>query len=1010
MAKLRLPYLGKEIIDRSRLLLKMANFRERKATIVVAPAGYGKTVFIKQFVDRMEVPFVWYQLDSFDNDPVKFFEYLVKGLMSAVPDFQVILPEFDPEDINADKKYYRLMVSIINELENKVKNGLIIVFDDMHLVKEPEILQFTEYFLNYIPSTVHVVISCRYQPKFHLLKLKSSGSIVEINQSDLEFTQTEATILFKVTAKCCFNEEYIKSVHNKLCGWALGLKLFKLAFGDSMDGSMDAAFSKVKNEIFDNIFYELYTGLPPDIQKFLRYTSVLENMVPKACNYMLDIQDSSKKLIYIAKKNLFITATGSGDMISYRYHDVFKEFLISLLDSKKKEAYAKAGKYYMQSGSNEQAVECFRLANDNVMLVQSIEQAGQQMLQQGRLKTVKAWLSALEERDLLKSPVLIMLKVELLSYSGSFGEAGEWIDQPFNLFKEIGDKDRLVRTAIHKARILRYRASFTESAKFIDQFIEGMEEIPDKYKLEIAAEKVYSQWLAGNIPAAIETAKLALSHKESGRNKKAVERLSKYMTVLYTVRGRYSAALELYKQILDSCGGNEDTLEQGSIPLYMSCIYRERGDIAKALDMLKQSLNRKQRIGFTEDLHLIYFNIAVTLIGYGDLQEIYNYCRLAQDAFKHIGGQLTYYEVMLKAFQSAITAYIKGQDSLEAETLMDQTVLNLKNESKYLLVYVSPYFIIYYLKYKQYEKANELLKLAISIGEAIGLNFQLSILFGLKAAILKEKDEQKGMISFTKQSLELAAAEGYERFFLTFPELFTCIEIAVENGIEQEFVENIITRLNWRAAPLLLNLLRHQDTGVRGKVVKLIKSGKYCPIRQEIELLFFDSDVFVRDTGFELLKEIATEEEQTQIKLFIRCLGNLKVYLYNDWNNPLIWRTSKAKELFAYLLHWKGQPVLTERILADLWPDTNIKKARNLFHTNLTYVKNLLKRCGLQENLQRHQTGYALATRGMACDLWLPYAGGYRGVYLEDIYSDWPEDRRSELELEYSRKKSLFSS
>ncbi|MEG6522254.1 hypothetical protein, partial [Desulfotomaculum sp. 1211_IL3151] len=81
MAKLRLPYLGRGIIDRHRLLLKMANFKERKATFVVAPAGYGKTVFIKQFMDCVKVPFVWYQLDSFDNDPVKFFEYLVKGLV-----------------------------------------------------------------------------------------------------------------------------------------------------------------------------------------------------------------------------------------------------------------------------------------------------------------------------------------------------------------------------------------------------------------------------------------------------------------------------------------------------------------------------------------------------------------------------------------------------------------------------------------------------------------------------------------------------------------------------------------------------------------------------------------------------------------------------------------------------------------------------------------------------------------------------------------------------------------
>ncbi|MEG6521913.1 hypothetical protein, partial [Desulfotomaculum sp. 1211_IL3151] len=114
---------------------------------------------IKQFMDCVKVPFVWYQLDSFDNDPVKFFEYLVKGLVTALPDFQVILPEFNLEDIKADKKFYRLMVSIINELENKANNGLIIIFDNLHSLKETDVLEFIEYFISYMPSTVHVRVS-----------------------------------------------------------------------------------------------------------------------------------------------------------------------------------------------------------------------------------------------------------------------------------------------------------------------------------------------------------------------------------------------------------------------------------------------------------------------------------------------------------------------------------------------------------------------------------------------------------------------------------------------------------------------------------------------------------------------------------------------------------------------------------------------------------------------------------------------------------------------------------
>ena len=152
LAKLYLPYLGKGIIDRNRLLSKMENFQDRKATLVVAPAGYGKTVFTKQFVDSAEVPFVWYQLDSFDNDPVQFFQYLINGLTSTISGFHANEPRFSTEDMKYNKNYYNIMVSIVDELQSKVDRGLIIVFDDFHLIKEPEILKFMEHFPKLYPQ------------------------------------------------------------------------------------------------------------------------------------------------------------------------------------------------------------------------------------------------------------------------------------------------------------------------------------------------------------------------------------------------------------------------------------------------------------------------------------------------------------------------------------------------------------------------------------------------------------------------------------------------------------------------------------------------------------------------------------------------------------------------------------------------------------------------------------------------------------------------------------------
>jgi LuxR family maltose regulon positive regulatory protein len=191
LSKLQLPNPGKEIVNRDRLLSKVKDFKERKVTYVIAPAGYGKTVFIRQFIDSAKTTFLWYQIDSFDNDPVQFFQYLISGLSAVIPDFHVNIPVFSPENIKSDTKYYDIMSAIISELGSRADKGIIIVFDDFHLISDPEILKFMEYFLNYLPKSAHIVISCRYKPVLKLQRLKAGENVIELNQQDLEFSQIE---------------------------------------------------------------------------------------------------------------------------------------------------------------------------------------------------------------------------------------------------------------------------------------------------------------------------------------------------------------------------------------------------------------------------------------------------------------------------------------------------------------------------------------------------------------------------------------------------------------------------------------------------------------------------------------------------------------------------------------------------------------------------------------------------------------------------------------------------
>lgn len=424
LEKLQIPQFGEQIIQRNRLLQKMLSYREKAATCIVAPAGYGKTVLAQQFVRNTGLPCLWYQLDSADNDSGQFFQYLTSGFALAIPGFQAEIPQFRLEEAKSENCYERLLPQLIRELEQKAKDGFILVLDDFHFINEPEILNFMEAFLKGLPSGCHTVLLCRYLPDLPLSVLREQGRILDISREELAFSLEETKALFCAEKGLPCTDSILKNIDRSIKGWPLGLFAILLAFENSHPEQFPHTFYKSRIALFHYFLRDVYDSLSQKTQDFLKNTSVLEYLTPQACDFLLGTNDAADILSDLHRRELLIAFNDGRGGVSYRLHAVFREFLLSLVDNPR-EIFVKAGNYFEEINSPKQAVQFYYSADRPDLMEKAARKVVIPILSQGKIKTVKRWLHYLEEKHCLNSPELILAH-DAVSSAGSPDFAQKW--------------------------------------------------------------------------------------------------------------------------------------------------------------------------------------------------------------------------------------------------------------------------------------------------------------------------------------------------------------------------------------------------------------------------------------------------------------------------------------------------------------------------------------------------------------------------------------------------------
>jgi LuxR family maltose regulon positive regulatory protein len=420
-AKLSLPATRAGLVQRAGLESLLQAGVQGKLCLLAAPAGFGKTTLLLQWRAAAAGSRVaWVSLDEGDNDPTRFWVYVVEALRTVEPSVGVAALEA-LRRTSADL-YRMVLASLLNELR-AVDSQLVLVLDDYHLVTNATCHQTLTFFLDHLPVNVHVVVSTRADPPLPLARMRARGELAEIRVAELRFTQQEASALLNGSMGLQLATDDVQRLAVRTEGWAAGLYLAGLSLRGRKDPSaFIASFQGDNRHIADYLAAEVLACQPDQVRSFLLRTSVLERLSGPLCDAVLEAEGSAGVLRELERSNQFLVPLDD-HRVWYRYHHLFAELLRLDLASREPALLAtlhhRAAAWHRAAGNVDEAIHHASATGDHAQAAVLIGRHWLSYWRRGQRATVARWLDGLPEEAIMANPPVAYVAAWIRGYSGA---------------------------------------------------------------------------------------------------------------------------------------------------------------------------------------------------------------------------------------------------------------------------------------------------------------------------------------------------------------------------------------------------------------------------------------------------------------------------------------------------------------------------------------------------------------------------------------------------------------
>ena len=649
--KLYIPPPQPDRVPRPRLIERLEAGIRGKLTLVSAPAGFGKTTLVSEWIAGCDRPAAWLSLDEGDNDPTRFLAYLIAALQTIAANIGegVLGVLQSPQPLPTES----ILTALLNEITT-IPDNFILVLDDYHVIDAKPVDASTSvdgalaFLLEHLPPQLHLVIATREDPNLPLARLRVRSQLTELRVTDLRFIPPEAAEFLNQVMGLNLSAEEVASLETRTEGWIAGLQLAALSMREREDvPGFIRAFAGNNRYIVDYLVEEVLQRQPEHVRSFLLQTSILDTLSGPLCDAVrfgtADTPSSSEgtavtgqedgrgMLEVLERGNLFVVPLDD-KRHWYRYHQLFADVLHAhLMEEQPDQVFAlhrRASEWYEQNGSPSDAIRHALVAEDFERAAGLVELAWPAMDRSFQLATWLGWGKALPDELVRARPVLCVGYAWALLNGGEFEaaearllDAEHWLEPTADMSEQM-DEPPTKMVVVDEEQFRSLPVSLASARAYLAQ---ALGDVPGTVKysrraLDLIPEGDYfargraavllglAQWTYGDLEAAHRSFADAMTSFQMAGNILYAISFTFVLADIRMAQGRLHEAISTYEQSLHLAREHGDPALQGTADLYtgLSELHCEQGDLETA----RQHLLKIGELGELGNVYLYRWYLA----------------------------------------------------------------------------------------------------------------------------------------------------------------------------------------------------------------------------------------------------------------------------------------------------------------------------------------------------------------------------------------------------------------
>lgn len=816
LTKLYAPRLRTHRVSRPRLLARLnQGLTQGKLTLISAPTGFGKTTLLSEWLHSksgvgsreygvwsreyevrnrdytpyslLHTPFkvAWLSLDKDDNDPVRFWTYVIAALQTihapAGESSLTLLQAAQPFPLEA------ALTALVNELMT-LPDEAVLILDDYHLIETEILHQALTFLLDNLPPPLHLVILSRTTPPLPLGHLRARGQLLEMDAADLRFTSAEAAEFLNQVMGLSLAPTDVETLETRTEGWIAGLQLAAL----SMQGraaqdipTFLAAFSGSHRYILDYLVEEVLQRQPEPVQTFLLQTSILDRMCGPLCEAILSrgaeeqgsggeklpsaplpppaLAAGQEVLEYLEQANLFIVPLDD-ERQWYRYHHLFADLLRTILQKKVGTQdlallHRRAAAWFEQQGLVAEAVSHALAAADVPRAARLVEQHARTLLSRSEMTTLLSWLDALPAELVRSQAQLSLYQAWALALTGQLDAVETYLQ---------GAERQPGEMAAIRATVAYFRRDMPQAIALFRQALETLPEDNSFLRGAVALSLgIAYSWCGEVTPASQALSQASIISQASGNLHVALTALWN-LAQLHLEQGQLRQAMALCQQALELASqqaeqpGRSLPPAAGGAYVSLGSLLYEQNELDRAIDHLEQGIKLGEQAADLAILALGYLSLARVKQAQTDPQAALQLTRQVEQLARRYNSP--FWTAQAAAAQARLWI-AAGQ--LEAAEQWAQTY-QLKPQGELSYLYEVEYTTLARLLIAQakFDEALALLERLRQAAEAGGRTGRVIEVLALQALAYQAQAKTDQANASLAQALSLAEPEGYLRLFL----------------------------------------------------------------------------------------------------------------------------------------------------------------------------------------------------------------------------------------------------